>query len=120
MERRFLRHSRFAKAIRHALAALGFTFFTEEPFLADTLSVVNYPQGIDDKAFRTLYYENGVVVAGGLGETAGKLFRMGHMGNLSVSQIYFALDALERTLSALDYKFETGASLKAARAILGE
>ena len=63
---------------------------------------------------------NGIVVAGELGETAGKVFRMGHMGNLSVSQVYFALDALERTLSTLGYKFEAGSGLKAAKAILGE
>jgi len=59
-------------------------------------------------------------VAGGLGDTAGKVFRMGHMGNLSVSQVHFALDALERTLSTLGYKFEEGSGLQAAKAILGE
>jgi len=120
MEQRFLRHARIARATRAALTELGFTFFTEEPFLADTLSVVNYPEGIEDKSFRNLYLENGVVVAGGLGETAGKVFRMGHMGNLSVSQVYFALEALEKTLSALGHKFEPGSGLKAAKAILGE
>jgi len=120
IEKRFLRHARVAKAIRAALAKLGFSFFTEEQFLADTLSVVKYPEGVEDKSFRSTYYENGIVVAGGLGETAGKVFRMGHMGNLSVSQVHFALDALERTLSTLDYKFEKGSGLQAAKAILGE
>ena len=120
IERRFLRHERVAKAIRAALVELGFSLFTQEPFLADTLSVVKYPEGVEDKSFRSTYYENGIVVAGGLGETAGKVFRMGHMGNLSVSQVYFALDALERTLSTLGHKFEAGSGLKAAKAILGE
>ncbi len=120
IEKRFLRHARVAKAIRAALAELGFSFFTQEPFLADTLSVVKYPEGVEDKPFRSTYYENGIVVAGGLGETAGKVFRMGHMGNLSVSQVYFALDALERTLFTLGYKFEEGSGLQAAKAILGE
>jgi alanine-glyoxylate transaminase/serine-glyoxylate transaminase/serine-pyruvate transaminase len=120
MEQRFLRHERVARAIRAALAELGFSFFTKEQFLADTLSVVRYPEGVEDKSFRSTYYENGIVVAGGLGETAGKVFRMGHMGNLSLSQVNFALDALERTLSALGYKFEEGSGLQAAKAILGE
>jgi len=120
IELRFLRHERVAKAIRAALVELGFSLFTQEPFLADTLSVVKYPEGVEDKSFRSTYYENGIVVAGGLGETAGKVFRMGHMGNLSVSQVYFALDALERTLSTLGYKFEAGSGLQAAKAILGE
>jgi alanine-glyoxylate transaminase/serine-glyoxylate transaminase/serine-pyruvate transaminase len=120
MEQRFLRHDRVARAIRAALAELGFSFFTQEPFLANTLSVVKYPEGVEDKSFRSTYGENGIVVAGGLGETAGKVFRMGHMGNLSVSQVYFALDALERTLSSLGYRFEPGSGIKAAKAILGE
>jgi len=120
VEQRFFRHALTAKAIRAALKELGFTLFTQELFLADTLSVVNYPEGIEDKSFRNLYLENGVVVAGGLGETAGKVFRMGHMGNLSTSQVYFSLEALEKTLSSLDYKFEPGSGMKAAKSILGE
>jgi aspartate aminotransferase-like enzyme len=120
LEQRFIRHGRYARAIRAGLRELGFGFFTEEPFRADTLSVVSYPGGIEDKAFRSHYYENGVVVAGGLAETAGKVFRMGHMGNLSASQIHFALDALEKTLDSLGYDFERGSSRKAAKSILGE
>lgn len=118
MENRFLRHARLAKAIRAALEKLGFSFFTQKPYLADTLSVVNYPEGIDDLSFRKGLNENGVVVSGGLGEVAGKVFRMGHMGNLSVSQVYYALEALEKALHSLDYKFELGSGLQAARMIL--
>jgi len=120
IERRFSRHAQIALAIRRALDELGFSFFTEEPFLADTLSVVRYPDGIEDKPFRSTFSNNGIVVAGGLGETAGKVFRMGHMGNLSVSQVFFALDALERTLSSLDYKFEEGSGVQAAKEVLEE
>lgn len=120
MERRFLRHARVARSIRAALKELGFSFFTQEPFLADTLSVVKYPKGIEDEAFRNLFKENGVIVAGGLGETTGQVFRMGHMGNLSEPQIYYALEALERTLSSLNYMFERGSSQKIAKKILEE
>jgi hypothetical protein len=50
----------------------------------------------------------------------GRFFEWGIWRNLSVSQVYFALDALERTLSTLWYKFEAGSGLKAEKAILGE
>jgi len=59
------------------------------------------------------------VVAGGLAETAGRVFRMGHMGNLSSSQVYFALDALELTLKTIGRTIEEGAGRRAAKAILG-
>lgn len=118
MEKRFLRHALIAQAIRAALEKLGFSFFTQKPYLADTLSVINYPEGVEDISFRKGLNENGVVGAGGLRELAGKVFRMGHMGNLSVSQVYFALEAVEKTLHSMGYKFELRSGLKAASAIL--
>ncbi|MFC2166946.1 pyridoxal-phosphate-dependent aminotransferase family protein [Acidobacteriota bacterium] len=117
---RFLRHNKTARAIRQSLKSLGFSFFTEESFLADTLSVVLYPDGIEDKVFRSRLFENGVVVAGGLGEAAGKVFRMGHMGNLSSSQINFAIQAVENTLASMDYPFEPNIAVNAAKNILEE
>ncbi len=119
LERRFIRHNRSARAIRAALRELGFGFHTREEFVADTLSVVNYPPGLDDKKFRGLLYENGVVVAGGLADMAGKVFRMGHMGNLSSAQILFALGAVEKTLGSMGMVRGEGAGVNAAKAILG-
>jgi alanine-glyoxylate transaminase/serine-glyoxylate transaminase/serine-pyruvate transaminase len=117
-EQRFKRHDRQARALRAALTALGFVLFTEEPFLASTISVAVYPEEVDDQAFRAALYENGVVVAGGLGDTKGRVFRMGHMGNLTPGQIEFAVGALEETLSGLEYGFDRGAGLAAARKVL--
>ena len=68
IEERFERHALYAEAIRAGLAALGFAFFTDPNFEASTLSVVRYPDGVDDKAFRAGLYANGVVVAGGLAQ----------------------------------------------------
>lgn len=118
MENRFVRHCRIARAIRAALLVLGFSFLPEDQYLADTLSVARYPEGIDDLAFRENLFMNGVVVAGGLGSLAGSVFRMGHMGNLSISQVYFALEALEKTLSSIGYTFESKSGLDAAQTIL--
>lgn len=112
---RFARHALIARALRAGLSSLGFSLFTREPFLADTLSVVRYPEGVEDTAFRNGLFENGVVVAGGLAETAGRVFRLGHMGNLSADQALFALEALEKTLHGLSYRFTAGAGRKAAR-----
>ena len=119
LEQRFERHKRIGRAFRAALSAVGFSLFTQEPFWADTLSVALYPEGLEDRRFRSLYLENGVVVAGGLAQTSGRVFRMGHMGNLTVEQVYFALDALEKTLASLGHGFEKGAGLGAARTVLG-
>lgn len=118
MEERFARHRRFAGAFRAAFKDLGFSFYTDESYLADTLTVVNYISGINDKNFRQTLAENGVIVAGGLGETAGKVFRMGHMGNLSQAQVVFAVDALEKTLSSFGVPVKPGSAAEAAGRVL--
>jgi len=118
LEKRFERHRSTARAIRSALREMGFSFFTREDFLAPTLSVVRYPEGLDDKKFRETLYEKGVVVAGGLGPAAGKVFRMGHMGNLSSEQVVFALEAIESTLISLNFPLKPGAAIEAARPYL--
>ncbi len=118
LEARFRRHDLQARAVRAGLSALGFTFFTAAPFLASTLSVVAYPGGVDDKAFRAALDARGVVVAGGLAETAGKVFRMGHMGNLTDDDVLFALEAAEGALGSLGVPFERGAAVRAGAAVL--
>ncbi|MCX7974555.1 MAG: alanine--glyoxylate aminotransferase family protein [Candidatus Aminicenantes bacterium] len=118
LEKRFNRHRQIARAIRVALKELGFSFFTDEAFLAPTLSVVRYPQGIDDKKFRQTLYDKGVVVAGGLGSTAGQVFRMGHMGNISHEQVVYALEAIEKTLISLNFPVMTGTAVEAAQPYL--
>jgi aspartate aminotransferase-like enzyme len=119
IEARFKRHDLYARAIRAGLAALAFGFFADGRFPASTLSVVAYPGGVDDKAFRSALYENGVVVAGGLAQTLGKVFRMGHMGNLSSDDIRFAFEAIEKTLETLGHGFKIGSGIAAAQQLLG-
>jgi len=118
VEERFERHALYAEAIRSGLAALGFTFFTDPNYLAATLSVVLYPDGVDDKAFRAGLFENGVVVAGGLAQTLGRVFRMGHMGNLSTAQVRFAIGAVEKTLQGLGRRFKPGTGIEAVDKVL--
>jgi aspartate aminotransferase-like enzyme len=118
LEVRFQRHRKTAKAIRAALLDLGFSFYTENEFLSNTLSVVKYPPGVEDKLFRSEYFKHGIVVAGGLGSTAGSVFRMGHMGNISKSQILFAIEALEKTLDSIGYGFQSKSGVQAAQEIL--
>jgi aspartate aminotransferase-like enzyme len=120
LETRFKRHQKIARAFRSGLKALGFRFFTEEEFLAETLTVAVYPSGVRDGIFRSTLFTNGVVVAGGLGPLAGKVFRIGHMGNLSFSQVEFAVAAIEKTLTSLAYLFELGCGVDAVKKSLAE
>ena len=98
LENRYQRHRVHARAVQQALQALGFTLLAEPDHRAVTLSNLIYPEGVDDPAFRSKLYEEGVVVAGGLGPYAGRLFRLGHMGHITRVELITALAAIERTL----------------------
>lgn len=108
LENRFERHLRDAKAMQMALESLGFEILAQEGHRSVSLSDVIYPEGIDDAQFRKILAEEGVVVAGGLGAYAGKMFRLGHMGNIDRHHLVCVIAAIERTLYKLGVKVELG------------
>ncbi|MGI6732477.1 MAG: pyridoxal-phosphate-dependent aminotransferase family protein [Anaerovoracaceae bacterium] len=95
---RYERHLKNARAMQKAFEALGFKVLAEEPNRGVTLSNLIYPEGVDDAEFRSLLMEEGIIVAGGLGPYAGKMFRIGHMGNIDINDEVAVLGVIERTL----------------------
>ncbi|NLJ59000.1 MAG: alanine--glyoxylate aminotransferase family protein [Tissierellia bacterium] len=112
IEERYERHTRVSHAFNASLEALGFEILTKKEYRCSTLSTVLYPEGIEDGEFRRILAEEGVMVAGGLGDYAGKMFRIGHMGNIDDHTIYSTMATIERTLIKLGYKYEVGIGLK--------
>jgi Serine-pyruvate aminotransferase/archaeal aspartate aminotransferase len=102
------------------LAVLGLEVFTEREFLAPTLSVVRYPDGVDDAAFRAKYLDAGYAVAGGLAETAGRVFRMGHMGNLTRDQALDAIGTMGEVLKSMGRPVDPAEAVAAAAAAFKE
>jgi aspartate aminotransferase-like enzyme len=118
LDSRFRRHARIAEAVRAGLSAVGLEPFTGKDCLADTLSVVTYPDGVEDAAFRTAMAEGKVVVAAALGPIAGRACRVGHMGNIGAVEVARLLEAVEASLFALGRPVPPGAALKAAAPLL--
>lgn len=104
IENRYERHKRVALAMQAAIEAMGFEILAEKEYRAVTLSNVLYMEGIEDGEFRKILAEEGVIVAGGLGEYAGKMFRLGHMGNIDMHYLVSTMAAIERTLYRLGIK----------------
>lgn len=98
MENRYERHRKTAAAMQEALEAIGFKILAKEGCRAVTLSNLIYPEGIDDAKFRGLLAEEGIMVAGGLAAYAGKMFRLGHMGNIDKHDMVSVIAAIERAL----------------------
>ena len=112
LEERYERHTRVSNAFNDSLEAMGFKVLAKKEHRCSTLSTVLYPEGINDAEFRKVLAEEGAMVAGGLAAYAGKMFRIGHMGNIDDHTVYSAIAAIERTLIRLGYKYEKGIGLK--------
>ncbi len=114
LENRYARHERIGRSVRAGLAAIGVKPVTAAAALAPTLTVAYYPAGVDCAAFRAKMEDYGVVVAGALGEIKGKAFRIGHMGNVCITEIVKTLSSMERALNALGVPVQSGAAVGAA------
>ena len=114
LEARYARHERIARSFRAGLKAIGLQLVTAADAVAPTLSVVKYPDGVDDVAFRAKMEEYDIVVAGGIGPLKGKIFRVGHMGNICINELVLTLYSIERALTALGAGVPQGAAVGAA------
>ena len=73
------------------------------------------PHGLDNKTVLTkLRDEHGVVISGGQGKMAGKMWRWGTMGAVSEADMVAALGAFEIVIRHMGYPFEDGAAVNAA------
>jgi len=81
LEARWGRHRRAHEALRAALAELGLERVARDGEELWPLLAVRLPDGVDDAAVRgALLAEHGIEIAGALGPFAGKVWRVGVMG----------------------------------------
>jgi alanine-glyoxylate transaminase/serine-glyoxylate transaminase/serine-pyruvate transaminase len=83
------------------LQDLGLTLHVEREYRLPTLTTVRIPEGIDGKAIaRQLLLEHGIEIGSGLGELAGKVWRIGLMGfNSRKENVDKLVTALKQVLS---------------------
>lgn len=81
LENAWARHQNNYLALKDGLEKLGLEYFVAEGQRLPQLSVVNVPAGVDDAAARSrLLNEFNLEIGAGLGELAGKVWRLGLMG----------------------------------------
>jgi alanine-glyoxylate transaminase/serine-glyoxylate transaminase/serine-pyruvate transaminase len=100
LERAWERHRRNHEALKAGLEALGISFLVEPEFRLPQLNAVWIPKGIDDRQIRQLLLEEfGLEIGAGLGDFAGRVWRLGLMGAASSQRnVMLCLSALEATL----------------------
>ncbi|MFQ5794435.1 MAG: pyridoxal-phosphate-dependent aminotransferase family protein [Candidatus Bipolaricaulia bacterium] len=117
------RHEAIAQACREGVKALGLELWAAREEIAGTaVTAVKIPNELTDEQLRGHLREHyGVMVSGGYGELAGKLFRLGHMGKVAHPTYLAAqLGVLERTLADLGMPVEFGTGVGTAMAALSD
>jgi aspartate aminotransferase-like enzyme len=110
----FARHAACAAATRAGLEGLGFELFADAADRSPTVTAARIPEGLDWKAFNAELRSRGLVVAGGQGKLTGKVFRVGHLGAVSVDDILGAMATLEEVSLAFGRDVVPGHAVEAA------
>jgi alanine-glyoxylate transaminase/serine-glyoxylate transaminase/serine-pyruvate transaminase len=115
----FARHLRLAEATRAAALAWGLDILCQQPAdYSPVLTALIMPEGHDADAFRRLVLERYDMSLGtGLGRLAGKVFRIGHLGECNALTLMGALSGVEMGLAAANVPYRPG-GVAAAMAVL--
>jgi alanine-glyoxylate transaminase/serine-glyoxylate transaminase/serine-pyruvate transaminase len=102
LERVFARHDRHAEATRRAVRAWGLEVLCQDPReYSSSLTAVLMPDGADADALRRLILERfDLSLGNGLGRLAGKVFRIGHLGDFNDLMLAGTLAGIEMGLKA--------------------
>jgi len=114
------RHAKMHRALKAGLEAMGLSLPVDEADRLPQLNAVSIPAGIDEaQVRRTLLGEFGLEIGAGLGALAGRIWRIGLMGQSATrSNIVVCLSALEQVLGDMQAPIDKGAAVAAALAAL--
>jgi alanine-glyoxylate transaminase/serine-glyoxylate transaminase/serine-pyruvate transaminase len=118
LENVFARHNRLASGVREAVAAWGLGICCKQPrWRSDTVTAVTLPPEVNgahviDVAFRRY----NLALGAGLAKVAGKVFRIGHLGDLNELMLLGALAGTEMAMADVGVKLEPGSGVGAAQA----
>ena len=111
----FARHRRLASGTRAAVDAWGLKLCAKDPkWNSDTVSAIMVPEGFNgadviDRAYRRY----NLALGAGLTEMAGKLFRIGHLGDLNERMLLGA--GAEMSMRDVGIAVEPGSGVAAAQ-----
>jgi len=101
LENVFARHARHGEATRRAVRAWGLELLCRDPTaFSDSLTAVLVPEGFDADAVRAHILERfDLSLGNGLGRLAGRVFRIGHLGDFNDLMLMATLAGVEMGLA---------------------
>ena len=121
LENVFTRHERLAEATRRAVKAWGLDIQCRDPkYYSPAVTAVIMPEGHNADAFRKLVLDTFNMSLGtGLNKIAGKVFRIGHLGDTNELTVMGALTGVEMSLEIAGVPYKKG-GVAAAMSYLAE
>nr|NIR28497.1 alanine--glyoxylate aminotransferase family protein [Gammaproteobacteria bacterium]NIR82173.1 alanine--glyoxylate aminotransferase family protein [Gammaproteobacteria bacterium]NIU03326.1 alanine--glyoxylate aminotransferase family protein [Gammaproteobacteria bacterium]NIX84601.1 aminotransferase class V-fold PLP-dependent enzyme [Gammaproteobacteria bacterium] len=118
LERAWARHAHHHRALRAGFEAMGIDFVVDEAHRLPQLNAIYIPGNLDEAGARArLLNDYGLEIGAGLGDLAGRVWRVGLMGySASRRNVLYALNALEDVLWSMGASVPAGAGTAAARA----
>ena len=120
LENAWARHQHHHQALKAGLETMGINFVVKEGDRLPQLNAVTIPEGVDDAEVRsTLLNDYNLEIGAGLGNLAGKVWRIGVMGHAcNAKNVEYCLNALDEVLSKMNAPIQSGAAVPAAKAVL--
>ncbi len=111
------RHHRIAEGVRRAVHAWGLKLCAVSPDLySDTVSAIRTPEGFNaTEIVARAASAYGVAFGTGLGEVAGKVFRIGHLGSLTDVMVLSGIATAEMVMADLGLPVKLGTGVAAAQ-----
>ena len=122
MENVFHRHHVLGEATRQAVAAWGLKTCAKEPkWNSDTVTAIVVPEGVDAAAIiKHAFVRYNLALGAGLNKVAGKVFRIGHVGDLNELSLLGAIAGAEMAMLDNGVKVTPGSGVAAASSYLRE
>jgi len=117
LENVFARHHRIAEGVRRAVWAWGLELCAVSPDVySDSVSAIKTPEGFNATDIVTVAAQKyGMAFGVGLGEVAGKAFRIGHLGSLTDAMMLSGLSVVEMVMVDLGLPIKLGSGVAAAQ-----
>ena len=115
------RHARVGDMVRAGVDALGLKLLAVEGHRSNTVTAIHNPVDGPDalkELLTALRTRHGLVLAGGQGDLAGKIFRIGHLGMIDEGDVYSILATLEQGLHETGMRSRVGLAVPAAQAVV--
>ena len=115
MENVYARHHRMAEGARRAIAAWGLKLCAKPGFESDTVSAIVVPEDKDARdVINTAFHKYDISLGAGLTEVAGKVFRIGHIGDMNDVSMLGAIAGVEMAMLDNGFDIKPGSGVAAA------